>query len=341
MIKEKIPEWHAEMCHPENKYRIDIVKDEIFTLEGLQAGLPYGGSSGKWGNSGKMWTEQHGTPTGADITYYAGYDNIFYRLKIELPVEKMKDLVKRNYAFKEIKEKKVKEYVYEGDSDLSYIQDTDASYKSYDAFTSLIFGFAPKGMVVVWANYGLTVIEIGRYQAEIITDDEELQDAKNKYLKIWRFSSKRFDDLAKDFFVPDANCELWDAYRIRYNWRPVFISENPQFKIFEVNTEYYNAEKEQMLRPWLLENKGKDRALPSVMQFFWETGKNEKFVGRIFFNQKELFERFKNISGENEMQVKIAEDNRSIEVFLNNQILKVDSVRIYPNDYKVYNESYK
>jgi len=77
------------------------------------------------------------------------------------------------------------------------------------------------------------------------------------------------------------------------------------------------------------------------MQFFWETGKNEKFEGRIFFNQKELFERFKNISGDNEMQIKISEDNRSIEVFLNNQILKVDSIRIYPNDYKVYNESYK
>ncbi|MGN7812899.1 DUF2931 family protein, partial [Flavobacterium sp. 22659] len=108
--------------------------------------------------------------------------------------------------------------VYEGDSDLSYIQDTEAPYRSYDAFTSLIFGFAPKGMVVVWANYGLTVIEIGRYQAEIITNKEELQDAKNKYLKIWRFSPKRFDDLAKDFFVPDANCELWDTYRIRYSW---------------------------------------------------------------------------------------------------------------------------
>ncbi|MGN7812824.1 DUF2931 family protein, partial [Flavobacterium sp. 22659] len=95
------------------------------------------------------------------------------------------------------------------------------------------------------------------------------------------------------------------------------------------------------LRPWLLENKMKERALPQVMQFFWETGKNEKFEGRIFFNQKELFERFKNISGDNEIQIKIAEDNRSIEVFLNNQILKVDSIRIYPNDYKIYNESYK
>ncbi|MGN8177131.1 DUF2931 family protein [Flavobacterium sp. 22076] len=341
MIKEKPPEWYAEMCHPENKYSVDMVKDEIFTLEGIRAGMPFGSSSGNWGDSGGMWTEQHGTPIGADITYYAGYDNTFYRLKIELPVEKMKDLVKRNYAFREIKGKTVKEYVYEGDSDLSFIQDSDAPYKSYHRFLSIVFGFAPKGMVVVWANYGLTVIEIGRYQAQVITDPQELRQAKEIHLRIWRFTPEYFDELAKKKYNPNASCELWDTYRIRYSWRPIFISENPQFKIFEVDTEYYNAEKDQMLRPWLLENKMKERALPQVMQFFWETGKNEKFEGRIFFNQKELFERFKNISGDNEIQIKIAEDNRSIEVFLNNQILKVDSIRIYPNDYKIYNESYK
>lgn len=341
MIKEKTPEWHAEMCHPNNAYRIQMVKDQIFTLEGIYAGMPYGSSSGEWGDSGKMWTEQHGTPIGADITYYASYDNAFYRLKIDFPVEKMKDLVRRNYAFKEIKRKTISEYIYKGDADLSYIHDTDAPYKSYDAFTSLIFGFAPKGMVVVWANYGLTVIEIGRYQAQAVTDPKELQKAKEIHLKTWRFTPEYFDELAKKKYNPNANCELWDSYRIRYHWKPVFTSENPKFRIFEVNTEYYNAERDQMFRPWLLENKIRDRALPRVMQFFWETAKNEKFEGRIFFKEKELFDRFKGLSGDNEIQVKIAEDNRSIEVLLNNQKLEVDSIRIYPNSDKIYNESYK
>ncbi|MBZ4037318.1 DUF2931 family protein [Flavobacterium sp. 17A] len=342
MIKEKTPEWHAEMSHPNNDYMIDMVKDEIFTLEGIHAGMPYGSSSGKWGNSGKMWTEQHGTPIGADLTYYASYDNAFYRLKVDFPVEKMKDLVKRRYAFAEVKGKTIEEYKYEGDPDLQFsMYDSDTAYESYDAFTSLIFGFAPKGMVVVWVNYGLTVIEIGRYQAKVITDQQELNDSKEIHLRTWRFTPEYFDELAAKKYNPNANCKLWDMYRVRYQWKPVFSSENAAFRIFEVNTEYYNAEKDQMLRPWLLENKMRDRALPRVMQFFWETAKEEKFEGRIFFNRDELFERFKTALTENEIQIKIAEDNRSIEVLLNGQVLKVDSIRIYPNSDYVFNESYK
>ncbi|WP_428230103.1 DUF2931 family protein [Flavobacterium sp.] len=341
MKNEKIPEWTAEMCHPANEFRVDMVKDEIFTLEGISAGMPYGGSSGTWGDSGKMWTEQHGTPIGADITYYAGYDNTFYRLKIDFPVERMKDLVRRNYAIQEVKNKTIEEYKYEGDRDLQYIMgDADAAYKSYHSISSLIFGFAPKGMVVVWVNYGLTVIEIGRYQAKVITDPKELESAKKKYLETWRFSSKRFDELAQDFYVPNANCALWDMFRLRCNWKPVFTSDNPNFRLFKVNTEYYNGEKDQLMRPWLLENKIRDRALPSVFQFFWETGKGEKFEGRIFFNQDEIFNRFKNLTGDNEIQVKIAPNNGDLEVMLNNEKLKVDSIRIYPSD-REFNDSYK
>jgi len=341
MKNEKTPEWNAEMCHPANKYSIDMVKDEIITLEGIHAGMPYGSSSGTWGDSGKMWTEQHGTPIGADITYYAGYDNAFYRLKINFPVERMKDLVRRNYAIQEVKNKTIEEYKYEGDRDLQYIMgDADAAYKSYHSISSLIFGFAPKGMVVVWVNYGLTVIEIGRYQAKVITDLKELESAKNKHLATWRFTPEYFDELAKKLYNPNANCALWEMYRLRYNWKPIFKSDNPNFRLFKVNTEYYNGEKDQLMRPWLLENKIRERALPSVFQFFWETGKGEKFEGRIFFNQDEIFNRFKNLTGDNEIQVKIAPNNGDLEVMLNNEKLKVDSIRIYLSD-REFNDSYK
>lgn len=341
-MKNEIPKWTAEMCHPANQYRVQMVKDEIFTLEGNHAGLPYGSSSGTWGDSGKMWTEQHGTPIGADITYYAGYDNAFYRLKIDLPVERMRDLVRRNYASQEVKDKTIEEYKYEGDRDLQYIMnDADAAYSSYHDFKGLIFGFAPKGMVVVWVNYGLTTIEIGRYQAKVITDPKELEIVKKKHLATWRFTPEYFDELAEKLYNPDANCLLWDMYRLRYNWRPVFTSENSKFRLFKINTEYYNGEKDQLMRPWLLENKMRDRALPNVFQFFWETGKGEKFEGRIFFNQDEIFKRFKDLTGDNEIQVKIAANNGDLEVLLNNEKLKVDSIRIYPNSNREFNDSYK
>lgn len=64
----KSPEFHVEISHAGNKYQITPVFDKIKTLEGNPASLPYGSSSGDWGDSGSGWTEQHRTPIGADIT---------------------------------------------------------------------------------------------------------------------------------------------------------------------------------------------------------------------------------------------------------------------------------
>ena len=58
-----VPEFYVEISHPDNKYQV-TPKDYILTLEGTPIGLPYGSSSGRWADSGKMWTEQLGTPRG-------------------------------------------------------------------------------------------------------------------------------------------------------------------------------------------------------------------------------------------------------------------------------------
>ncbi len=71
-------EFHVEISQPGNKYEITPIFDKIKTLEGTPAGLPYGSSSGRWGDSGSSWTEQHGTPIGADITYYSRYEDSYY-----------------------------------------------------------------------------------------------------------------------------------------------------------------------------------------------------------------------------------------------------------------------
>ncbi|WP_225577324.1 hypothetical protein [Flavobacterium columnare] len=59
MKKEAPPQWTPEMCQPKetlgentNIYRVELVEDEIYTLEGKIAHMPFGGSSGEWGASG-------------------------------------------------------------------------------------------------------------------------------------------------------------------------------------------------------------------------------------------------------------------------------------------------
>ncbi|MCW3161525.1 DUF2931 family protein [Chryseobacterium oryctis] len=335
-MKDEKLAFQVEISHPENKYEIAPVFDNIKTLEGTHAGLPYGHSSGRWGDSGKGWTEQYGTPIGADITYYADYENKFYRLNVDFPLEKIKDYMERAYSRKDDLDDETQEYKRLGRGYES------GGGKAYDSFTTLVFGFAPKGMVVVWLNFGNTRIELDRYQAIPLTDAVEISKAEEKYMRTYRISPERYIESQKQYFIPDASPKEWDDYRQRYTWRPVVSSSNPKFRLFEVLNYTYNGEKEGALRPWVLNMPYKERAIPREMVFTWETGKekHEQLNARAFFNWQKTNEAFKKAGSKIDMQVKIAEDNNSIEILLNGKPLETDSIRIYQwsGDYK---ESYR
>ena len=88
----KTPEFHVEISSPSSKYRIALI------LEGKHVDLPFDHSFGNWGDSGKRWAEQHGTPIGADIAYYADFENKYYHLDVDFSVETIKDYMQRAYA---------------------------------------------------------------------------------------------------------------------------------------------------------------------------------------------------------------------------------------------------
>lgn len=98
MKENDLPEFQVEISHPNNDLNITPIQDQIFTLEGKVAHLPYGSSSGEWGYSGKGWTEQRGTPIGADIIYFSRYEDTFYHLKANFSQEQIKDYMERAYA---------------------------------------------------------------------------------------------------------------------------------------------------------------------------------------------------------------------------------------------------
>jgi hypothetical protein len=330
-MKDKKLAFQVEICSPDNEYDIEPVYDSITTLEGFRAGLPYGGSSGNWGNSGKGWTEQYGTPIGADIIYYASYEDKFYHLKADFSIDTIKDYMERAYSIWDDLDGETKEFKRLG---RGYKAANEIN--SYDSFSTLVFGFAPKGMVVVWLRFGNTQIELGRFQAEVVKDDKKLEE---KLFASWSMNRK---EISERDFNPNASPKEWDDYRIRYNWRAVVTSSNAKFRLFEVLNYTYNGEKEGALRPWVLNIPYKERAIPKEMVFFWETGKEkqEQKNARAFFNWEKTNEAFKKAGSKIDMQIRIAEDNNSIEILLNNKPLETDSIRIYQwsGDYK---ESYK
>lgn len=321
---QKLPEFHVEICAPDNKYDITPIYDTIKTLEGVPAGLPYGSSSGRWGDSGKTWTAQRGTPIGADITYYSRYEDVFYRLNIDFPIETIKDYMERAYSHRDDRNGETQEYKRFGRGYESKVGN------SYDSFSTLVFGFAPKGMVVIWLNYGTSRIELGRFEAQLITDKSVIEKTKKKYLAMYRLSSERFDEAAKEYFMKDASPDKWDNYRLRYPWRPTLTAENPKLKLLQIETSYYNGEIDSMLRPSVNNPDYRERAIPSEMNVVWLTGKTneEKKQAFIYFNWKQTNELFKIAGNKIDLELKIYKNN-DIEILLNGQPFKADSIRIF------------
>lgn len=217
-----------------------------------------------------------------------------------------------------------------------YIYDRKLSQKrTYIEFRDLVFGFAPKGMVVVWLRYGGTQKEVGRYQAEVVKDDQALE------AKLFASWSMKRQEVRKMSLISDASPEKWDNYRIKYFWKPAITSENKNFRLFWVLTEYFNAEYENKLRPMVLHPKKEERAIPSLITFFWETGKGEKYEGRAFFDWQKTNENFKNEdNGDNQIQIKIDADNNDFEVLLNGKPLEMINKRVFRSKW-VFKESYK
>ena len=298
-------EWESYTCQPsqqfkknENIYRVEFARGYILTLEGNTASLPFGGSSGRWGDSGKSWTSQHGTPIGADVIYYAGYEDKFYHLKTQFPVEEMKKAM-----------------------DTTYRYDDD----TYEKFSGLIFGFAPQGMVVIWKEYGVFRIELGRYQAQVIKHDKELEQ---QLFRNWSMNRKQ---VAERDFLPNASCAKWDRYRQRYTFRVKMENENPALRLFRYCFTNYNGEKDIIFMPTLPNTIYDNRALPQILELDWETAPGENFRGNIFLNEKVIFEKFKDFKTEDkqEFEIKISKDNQELKLFLNHEPIEVDSVRIY------------
>ena len=318
-----MPMYYVEICHPSNEYQVTPIRDSIITLEGRRASLPYGSTSGRWGDSGAMFTEQYGTPIGADIVYYARYEDKFYHLKAEFPVEKMKDLVSRAYAISYVRSHKepLKPYIVT-DERMVF----SAYENPYSSMTHLVFGFAPKGMVVVWIGYsGGARIEIGRFQAEEVEDEEKYEEERFEY---WNMSREK---MRSKLYLPNASPEEWENYRNKYEWRPVFSSDNDTFFMLKSSTRYYNGEREYLLQPYILKAEYIKRAIPNEIDLFWRVG-GAQYEGRVFFKwdkmDKILKEKGKT---KNDIRFHINKDNK-IEVFLNDEPLEVESTRVYKSN---------
>jgi len=338
--KQAIPEFNTEISHPNNKYPVTPIHDYIKTIEGISAGLPYGSSSGSWGSSGKSWTEQKGTPIGFEITYYSIYESKYYEINENFDMTYIKEMTSRCYAWSDrYSETSLKEFIYRD----TFNKDFQTLRDFYAPFSTLVFGFAPQGMVVVWMRYGgAGSIELGRFQAKEIADQGRIKKLKQDYIATYRLEEGRYEEEQRETYVADASPLLWDNYRIKYNWNYKVTSDNNNFRFLGVYNVFFNGESEDLFRPIVLNAAIKKRAIPEMTTIYWETGPNNRYEAKLFFNWEKTNKLLKE-SGEdnNSFKIHIDRDNNKIEIKLNNTVIDIDSVRIYSNSSMRFRDSYE
>ena len=270
--------------------------------------------------------------------YYSQSECKFFEIDQDFNPKIIDDYINRMYPTDDRdSEEPVKEFItnQEFDSDPN-------SYPDYTGF-GLVFGFAPKGMIVVWTEYSFIRYEIGRYQAKEITDPKKIEECIKKYLTFNRIDEEYFKETQKERFIADADCKQWDDYRLRYNWGYEVQSEHKGFRLLGFTNLFFNGENQMDFKPLLDQTIYKSRAVPEQMELFWECSDKEKFIGKLFFNWKKLNELLKNSKQDkNLFTIKINKTNNSLELFLNNEKIQPIMIRIYPNNgVMIFRESYK
>lgn len=283
-------------------------------LEG--AGLTNGTSTGLrgWGASGAGSSYGKKTlPSYIDCIWVSYAERCLYSINCDIDYNKLLEVFEEGYQ------------------DSGFFFNRDGEYKKR-TFNTIIVGFAPGGVCVIWAFGPGRQVEIGRYQGEKHQVAQEEIDKLDNHESLL-FSSKEYDRIMNNtqivpLAIREANSGkpipygLWDSYRIRYIWRPV-LEVQFEGKIHDISFDMYDGEKESLFDQELLDNKFKKRAVPQGFGLGWKDIDGQGYAGIVDFNEQEITAAFKEMYNDNpdaqaEMVITVNEANNYITAMLKN-----------------------
>ncbi|WP_299250055.1 DUF2931 family protein [uncultured Cytophaga sp.] len=297
-------EWAPGVCAPE-LYPVEVYRGDFYT-ETDWLSIPNGGIvEAGWGDNGMNMDRGGIIPDSFSITYFAYMENKFYTGKFALPKQNIEKLFREGVI--------------------------DYGTKKYETYYAMIVGMAPGGVLVVWMQTYDKQVEIGRYQASEMDLDWEIfnprirVENKNEYVS--GVVSRRTAAVS-NFKKNGLMLGLWDTYRIKYNWRPVF--EFPKgSKVDHIDMKMYNGEQELLWGDALTANAIVPRAITwrTNMLFFDETGQD--FGADIDFDETELFEAYKQIfrndkAQDGELVFKYNDNRSSLIILLRNKTEEIE-----------------
>ncbi len=309
-------DWLATDSAPK-KYPMEIVRGDLFFPKEGKLYVPnkkilhHG-----WGTSVSVHIVGDDTkplPERLEITFFSYTENQFYKGDFELPYEKILKLFQNGYDSPKVNE--------------------------HTTYKEVVVGVAPGGHVSVWLNGIDKTTEVFSGQAEKTEVDwKEIIDNPDiprvEYIQgvLERRLKQDESQSLKKNGIPFG---LWETYRKRYNWQPEFTGLKAPNRIKRVI--YFNGEDEYINLPLDAEHANKPLPIPKEMHFNWEWPKGKPLVFKLYFNEPEIFDAFKQLgaSGEPlqlEMRMLVNEEgktlfsiwlkNRKDEIFLKNTTLK-------------------
>ena len=291
--EEKIPKAWEEMGNSPLEYPAEVyqgglerrdVNGEVLNYRGLNHGL----ITGPWGSTGGGMSRSWFVPTHINCIWLSYAEHTFYKIDVAIDHDKMLRLFQEGYP------------------DSLAFQNYGEKRKSY--FNSIITGFAPGGVVVIWLAGGGRQVEIGRYKGvKYEVDAEEIAGLEQEVHVIFEQEFREAilsDSTVIPLEVQKANKNkpipygLWDSYRTRYSWRPVFEVQK-EGSVESAYFEMINGEKEQLFDQTLINNIFVKRALPQLINLGWRDKQGQKYGGYVKFDESEIFKGFSEIAGNN------------------------------------------
>jgi Protein of unknown function (DUF2931) len=293
-------------------YPIEVYRGGLTYGKGGFSPLTLGTESGgdRWGSPGASMTEVDAIPDGLKLIWLSYAEDCMYKIECPIDFDKMLEKFQEGYQ-----------------NAIFFLNKKEYKLETYDY---IVVGFAPGGVVVVWLAGAGKQVEIGRYQGEKTTVPQAEIDQLDNHDRLLFDPIDRKRTMENPKIVPPELQEahknkpipygLWDTYRERYSWRPIFTVQR-EGSAFKTRMEMYNGEFEALFDQTLVKNEYLKRAIPKRVNISWRDKTGQNYSGTLDFDEKEIFDAFAEIfkdkkDGQAEIELRVNIPNNYITVFI-------------------------
>jgi hypothetical protein len=300
--------YESCVCSPLG-YPVEVYKGG---LEGKDfSSLSLGIDTGIWGSSGGgMGSKEATVPNRINLIWMSYAEATLYSIDCAIDHDKMVKLFQEGY--------------------LSYASFLGFGRREMDYYDTIITGFAPGGVVVIWLYGAGKQVEIGRYKGIKTKVSQAEINTLDNHERLLFDDSWRQDIMTNTSIIPmetqEANKKtnipygLWDTYREKYYWRPTAIVQN-EGKMERFAFDMYNGEKDKLFDESFIKNEFVKRAIPNGFSMSWKDKAGQRYAGIADFDENEIFTAFQEIykdnkEGKAEIEFRVNQFNDFLTVLL-------------------------